>query len=350
MMGNNGKYRLYVLCVFAALSFGCAATWAPVKESTPHPPLWMDSSQLARATYVESISGFKQTRSGFSGAMQALVFGDQAIDNSVRRPVAVAIGRDERIAIADPGRACVHLYIPAEQKYRRIYRADKSDLKTPVSVAFDDESRLYVSDSSRRAIFLFDREGVFLSAITKAGEDPLLRPSGLSFSYHNRMLYAVDTVACKVHAFNTAGSLNFSFGKPGDQPGQFNLPTHIVARADGRLYVTDAMNFRVQVFDASGKFLSVFGHHGNGSGDLSLPKGIALDRAGVIYLVDTLFDNVQLFDEAGKFLFTIGSRGNGQGEFWLPSGLFIDDRDRLYVCDTYNQRVQVFKLMRDANE
>ena len=335
------------LCAMTILFAGCASKWSLTVEARQEPLQWRDESNVAKATYLGSIRGFKETGTTVSGVLKSIVFGTRKTDNTIKRPVAVAIGRDDRVAIADLGCACVHLYVPAEQKYRKIFGARAEELRTPVSVAFDDESRLYVSDSTRHAIYVFDRDGAPLSSIKAAGKDALQRPTGLSYASNTKTLYAVDTLAKKVHAFNTSGDLLFSFGGPGEQQGQFNFPTHIVTSPDGRVYVTDAMNFRVQVFDASGKFLSSFGHHGNGSGDFALPKGIAVDnKTGVIYVVDNLFGNIQLFDLAGRFLFTIGSGGTREGELSLPSGLFLDVRSKLYVCDTYNQRVQFFEINR----
>ena len=347
LMNMRMRKRMFLVFLLTALAApGCASKWAPVVETAAEPVQWRDDANVARATYLEAIRGFKETGTTLPNLLKSIIYGSRESEDSLLRPVAAAIGRDGRIAIADLDCACVHLYIPSEQKYRKIYGARKEELRTPVSVAFDDESRLFVSDSSRGAIYVFDREGAPLSSIHKAGTDPLLRPTGLSYASGRNILYAVDTLANKVYAFDAAGALLFSFGGPGAQQGQFSFPTHIVTHADGRVYVTDAMNFRVQVFDAAGRFLSSFGHHGNGSGDFSLSKGIAVDRRGVIYVVDNLFDNIQLFNASGGFLFTIGGRGTGNGEFWLPSGLFLDDRDKLYVCDTYNQRVQIFQLNR----
>lgn len=337
--------RLFtILCSLTVLCTGCASKWTLPVEPSAEPIQWRDGSNVTRATYLGSIREFKETGITVSGVLKAIVFGSNKSDNTIKRPVAVAVGRDDRVAIADLGCACVHLYVPSQQKYRRIYSAGKEELQTPVSVAFDDESRLYVSDSTRQAIYLFDREGAPISAIKTAGSETFQRPTGLTYASDKKTLYAVDTLAKKVYAFNVSGNLLFSFGGPGEQQGQFNFPTHIVMSPDGRVYVTDAMNFRIQGFDAAGKALSFFGHHGNGSGDFALPKGIAVDQAGVIYVVDNLFGNIQLFDATGSFLFTIGRGGTGDGEFSLPSGMFLADGSKLYVCDTYNQRVQIIKL------
>ncbi len=339
-----------VLCAVAAMSTGCASKWALSVESPADPPLWRDDSNAVRVRHVETIRGFKETGTSTANILKYIVFGRTDEKNTIMRPVAAATGIDGRIAIADTGCACVHLYNPSEQQYRRIYNAGQEEFRSPVSVVFDDASRLYVSDSVRGDISIFDRAGEYLFSIRNAGDVLLKRPTGLSYASDKKRLYVADTTAHRIYAFTNEGALLFSFGEPGEKEGQFNFPTHIVTAPDGRLYVTDSMNFRVQVFDASGAFLSSFGHHGNGSGDFSMPKGIAVDKAGVIYVVDTLFDNIQMFNLSGGFLFTIGGRGTGHGEFWLPSGVFLDAQNKLYVCDTYNQRVQVFHVMGDRDD
>lgn len=333
------------LCALVVFNSGCASKWTLSSETPTQPRQWVNSSSGVQARHLATITGFKETGTSVPNLLKHAVFGRLDENNTLSHPTAVAVERDGRLAIADSGSACVHLYDPSGQKYRKIYNAGPDELRSPVSVVFDNASRLYVSDSGHGRIYVFDRDGNYLSSITKAGNDNLLRPTGLSYSAKKDILYIVDTLANKIYALTTSGSLLFSFGEPGEKQGQFNYPTHITSSPDGRLFVTDALNFRVQVFDESGAFLTSFGHHGNGSGDFAMPKGIAVDKAGVIYVVDTLFDNVQLFNLAGSFLFTIGGRGTEHGEFWLPLGIFIDEQNKLYVCDTYNQRVQVFQVM-----
>src|SRR5213595_3049464 len=46
-----------------------------------------------------------------------------------------------------------------------------------------------------------------------------------------------------------------SWGEPGAQPGQFNVPHSIAVDARDHIYVADRGNRRIQVFDTTGKFL-----------------------------------------------------------------------------------------------
>src|SRR6202521_90448 len=49
-----------------------------------------------------------------------------------------------------------------------------------------------------------------------------------------------------------------SWGEPGDQPGQFNIPHSIAVDAQNNIYTPHRGNRRIQVFDTNGKFLRQF--------------------------------------------------------------------------------------------
>jgi hypothetical protein len=323
---------------------GCASTWtprtveAPVAQQWPYPPL------PAKVALVRSWSGFDPGAT-VSSAMRAVVYGRGKGDsNAFLLPVAVVVARDGRMAVADLGRRCVHLYVPAEKRYQRLVGDASARLVSPVGLAFDGDDTLWVADSAA-GLFAFGKDGELRAHRTQAGEDALLRPTGLAYDAVTRRLFVVDTATSRVHALDAEGNLVASFGGRGDGEGQLNYPTHAYwSAARGELYVTDAMNFRISVFDGDGHPRGTFGRHGDGSGDLAMPKGVAVDADGVVYVADGLFDNVQLFSRAGKFLLTLGARGSELGEFWLPTGAFIDENGLLYVCDSYNRRVQVFRV------
>jgi len=336
------KLAATVLAV-AALAPSCASKWALRGTPSPIALQWPYQPAKAKLTFVQSLSGVSEKK-GSQTAFKAFVYGkDRGERSSFILPVAVATGPDGRIAVADLGRRCVHLYIPAEERYLKLTGGKEAKLVSPVAVVFDDDGRLYVSDSSGK-IFGFGAGGELRFTLTSAGPTPLARPTGLAYSKHRKLIYAVDTLGNTVHAFGTDGAYAFSFGRRGEAPNEFNFPTHIFWSQQGELYVTNSLAFRVEIFDEDGKPLGSFGRHGDGSGDLAMPKGIAVDRDGVVYVVDSLFDNVQLFSRQGEFLLTLGRRGTDSGEFWLPAGAFIDENENLYVCDTYNRRIQVFRI------
>ncbi len=341
--GWRGRRQTAVFLALLSLTPGCTTTWK-LRATQPASALqWPYPPNRAKVTYVQSLTGLLPSRNTAS-VLKTIVFGGDPADRTAFvLPVAVATGNDGRIAVADMGRRCVHLYLPGQQRYLQLTGSAGERIASPVGVIFDENLRLYLSDSVGK-VFAFDRDGALLFILRTAGAEQLRRPTGLAYSPSKKLLYVVDTLADKVHAFRTSGDFAFSFGARGDTAGRLNFPTHIFRSPSGDLYVTDALNFRIAIFDEEGKPLGSFGHHGDGSGDLAMPKGVVVDQDGIVYVVDGLFDNVQLFNREGAFLLTLGRRGVDFGEFWLPSGAFISEKNELYVCDTYNQRVQVFRI------
>jgi len=338
-----GLLRGAVLTLVSLCLAACGAQWSLRTVRPEVAPRWPPPPARAKLTYLESLTGLKARRGPGSLLGAVLVGGESADGNAFLLPVAVATGHDGRLAVADLGRRCVHLFLPGSQGYLRLTAAEEGAIISPVGLAFDDDANLWVSDSAGR-VLVFAPDGKLRFTLDQAGDKALQRPTGIAYSPTRKLLYVVDTLANHIHAFTTSGKLAFTFGASGDGAGQFNHPTHIFRSPAGELYVTDSLNFRVAIFDEGGVASGSFGHHGDGSGDLALPKGLAVDRDGVVYVVDGIFDNVQLFNRKGDFLLPLGRRGTDFGEFWLPAGAFIDESNDLYVCDTYNRRVQVFRI------
>ena len=326
------------------LLFLCISACAPIKWNAavgePAKLSWPPMPNPKKIEYIGILRQFTPA----SRSLSSIIFGQDPAGMIVK-PIAIAVGNDGRMAIADASKRGVHFYIPSQQKYVLLSKAGAEDFLSPVSVMFDGSLNLVISDSMLGKVFVFDGNGNYTKEITPPKKQAFVRPTGLAYqeSEENK-LYVVDSKTSQVAIFNDQGQYLDSFGKRGIGNGELNIPTHIASGPGGKIYINDAMNFRAQVFTPQGRFLSMFGHHGDGSGDFAMPKGIAVDRLGTIYVAETLFDTVQLFSVQGDYLLALGSKGQGPAEFWMPSGLFIDRDNKLYVCDTYNQRIQIFQL------
>lgn len=340
--GAGRRWTAAFVAAALATSAGCHATWTPKTDAPPAPLQWPYAPAPAKVRYGWALTGIARDRDA-STVLGSVLFGRAGGSGDFALPVAVATGSDGRLAVADRGCACVHLYLPDSAKALRLAGSGDERLVSPVGLAFDDANRLYVTDSAG-ALWSFDEQGAGRFVVREAAGAALGRPTGIVWAPDRRVLHVVDTTAHAVRTFDTDGRAGASFGRRGAGAGELNFPTYIARSPAGELFVTDTMNFRVAIFDADGKPVGSFGRHGDGSGDFAMPKGIAVDADGVVYVVDALFDNVQLFNRNGEFLLTLGSRGTGFGEFWLPSGAYLADQGRLYVCDTYNRRVQVFGI------
>ena len=274
------------------------------------------------------------------------VVAGEAVYLPMRRPYGVAVDSKGRVIVTDPGVQGVHIFDPAQHKYKFIERQDKhkDPMLEPQCIAVDAQDNIFVSDSKAGKIFVFEPSGKYKGVFgsLKGGEGFFKRPTGIAIDRDTHEIYVTDTLRDKVYVLDAYGSVLRTIGQHGNGNGEFNYPTELLAK-NGVLAVVDAMNFRVQRFERDGTFVSTIGSLGDSSGAFFRPKGIGLDSENHIYMVEGLWGSVQVFDREGQLLYTFGGRGTALGQFQLPTGLFIDQNDRVYVADSYNHRIQIFQ-------
>lgn len=310
----------------------------------PWPELLLDSGR--KLTYQQTLTSERDVRGkpGFWSKVFDVVAGEPDFRQMVR-PYGIAVDSHGRIIVTDPAIAAVHIFDPAQHKYKMIDRWEKSKdpMIEPLCVAVDDKDNIYVTDAKAGKVFVFDPGGktrhVFGSI--KGGEGFFKRPTGISIDPETHRVYVTDTLRDRVYILDSDGRVIKSFGQHGGKNSEFNLPTEVHVKG-GLVAVVDAMNFRVQLFDREGNFQGVIGTSGDPGGNIYRPKGIAIDSEGHIYLVEAERGIVNVFDREGRLLYNFGN-GTGFGQFLLPTGLFIDGNDRVYLADSYNHRVQVFQ-------
>jgi DNA-binding beta-propeller fold protein YncE len=124
----------------------------------------------------------------------------------------------------------------------------------------------------------------------------------------------------RVHRFSPEGELLASWGAPGSQPGQFNVP-HGIGCDGERLYVADRENSRVQIFSPAGELLDVWDHTGIfpwNSRDTSKPGG-----------------RLSIFDGDGNLLTRWGGGGfpATPEEFYAPHDVYLDSAGNIYTAE-----------------
>jgi len=86
------------------------------------------------------------------------------------------------------------------------------------------------------------------------GGPPFHHPTDVGMSPNGEFYVSDGYRNCRVHKYGPDGTLLFSWGEPGQGPGQFQL-VHSVWEHKGRVYVADRQNNRLQVFTPEGKYL-----------------------------------------------------------------------------------------------
>jgi len=348
-MGMTKRTPLSGLLLIASIAVACVAEIRPDPTVSDVPSLslvWPQPPARARIRFVEAVARPRDLgiRPSVWGRMLQAVRGTDEV--WFVRPGGVA-ARGETIYVADPGAQALWILDREAGRFQRIHAAGEQALVSPVAVAVGPDDRVYVADSYLAKVFVYNGRGELQGAI---GEQTLQRPAGLAYDAAAEHLYVADSGAHRVWIFNSDGTPAGVIGEHGDEHRQFNFPTHLALDRQGMLHVTNAMGFQIQRFTSDGRLLNAFGRHGDGSGDFSAPKGVGIDSEGHVYVVDALFDTVQIFNPDGQFLLDFGERGVDLGEFWLPGGLYIDERDRIYVADAYNQRIQIFEYLAKGDD
>ncbi|MDH5528290.1 MAG: 6-bladed beta-propeller [Nitrospirota bacterium] len=259
----------------------------------------------------------------------------------IESPVGLYADEDGWLLVADTGLQVVHIFNLKAPSYAQAFQLPEGRLASPVGVTLDREGgRIFVSDSIQNRIFLYRTDGYLIGWM---GEG-LNRVAGLAWDAQRGHLIAADTGNHRVLVFDRDGVQIKEIGHRGDQPGEFNFPTHVAVDGAGNIYVSDSLNFRVQVFGPEGDLQRGVGRAGQTVGSFSKPKGVAVDKNGTLFVVDGIYDVVQMFDASGQVLMHFGSAGSKPGHFWLPAGIAVAGED-IYVADTQNQRVQLFRML-----
>jgi NHL repeat len=214
-----------------------------------------------------------------------------------------------------------------------------------VHMAPDDT--LWLTDDGDHTVRHCTLEGKVLATIGVPGAPrPYMSGEAFHRCTHTALspagdLYVSDGYGnARVHKFSPDGRPLLSWGEPGTDPGQFNIPHNICCDADGWVYVADRENHRVQVFDGGGRYEAQWNN-------MHRPSGLFLERSphprfyvgeiggglGVNYDMPNIGPRISIYDTHGKNLARLGHRPAGlePGQFMSPHGLAVDSRGDIYV-------------------
>lgn len=156
-------------------------------------------------------------------------------------------------------------------------------------------------------------------------------------------LYLVDGVNNRVVVTGSDGTLQFTFGKKGSDPGELLHPLGIDISTDGKVFVADSGNHRVQVFSTEGEFLNKFPVKTSSGENPADPVDVlALDRKNYLYISDNDNHKIKVHTQDGAFVFEWGGFGEVRGKFRYPGMLAVNEYNQVFVVDVLNTRVQEF--------
>lgn len=88
-----------------------------------------------------------------------------------------------------------------------------------------------------------------------------------------------------------------------DNPDEaFSEPGAIVVDQAGNILVLDSKDKKIKVFDSRGKFERAIGKPGQGPGEVEMPTGIQLTNEGELLIEDAMTRRLSFFKPSGEFL------------------------------------------------
>ncbi len=219
--------------------------------------------------------------------------------------------------------------------------------RRPHGVLMAPDDTLWLTDDGDHTVRHCTLDGKVLATLGVPGApapylsgEPFHRCTHTALSPRGELYVSDGYGNARVHKFAPDGRRLHSWGEPGTDPGQFNIPHNICCDADGWVYVADRENHRVQVFDGAGRFETQWVN-------MHRPSGLFRERGpegrfyvgeiggglGVNVDMPNIGPRVSIYDAKGALLARLGSRPAGlePGQFISPHGLAVDSRGDVYV-------------------
>ncbi len=130
----------------------------------------------------------------------------------------------------------------------------------PHMITIDNKGNIWAVDVALQQILKLDKNGRILLKLGEkftAGSDSLHfnLPTDIAFSKDNSFYISDGYGNSRVVKFSKNGKWQYSWGRKGDQPGEFTIP-HSIAVFKKKVFVADRENSRLQIFDLKGRFIT----------------------------------------------------------------------------------------------
>lgn len=324
-------------------------------ERTGRRYVWPRPPDQPRIEWLKSYYGENDfPKSGWTQFMELLLGTPKG--RLFQKPIDIKATDNGVVYITDTVEGGIFVYDLTKEKIDFWGQASDPDAGlaiTPYYLSLDADGNVYVVGVGMKQIFVLTPSGKVLRRIDFT--DKVANPAGICVDNETKRIYLVDGGESKVAVFDLAGKFLFSFGKFGENDGEFNRPSPIIVNHKGEVVVGDTINARIQVFTRDGKFLRKFGTRGDCSACFQILKGVAVDSDDNIYVTDGKDNKLKIFSANGDFLIAIGSaysvtkyRKEAPGGFLLPQGIYVDKHDTIYIADQANFRFQVFRYLKEG--
>ena len=303
--------------------------------------------------------------------------GTQASAAPLVRPVAVMVGPDSEVYIAEGNRVRV---VHPDGRITTLAGngtagsdgdggpAPRAQLNAPQGLAIDSTGKVYIADTLGNRVRAVNPDGV-ITTVAGTGEpgyagdgEPghgakLNLPTGLAIGFNNSLLIA-DTGNNVVRELGSDGVIRTvagtgEAGYRGDGgPASYavlHAPGGLAFDDEGNLYIADTLNERLRRIDINAQISTVAGTGEGGDSRDDAPaiqarldlaanplagmgQGVAVGPRGEVVLADAMNHKVRRLDRGGVLTTVARLR--------TPLGVAVDPQGTIYVADADDNRVR----------
>jgi len=150
--------------------------------------------------------------------------------------------------------------------------------------------------------------GIFVSGLLGGiATPPLSQETGKPYPVETRLVEGTRTILNPEYPrdgiITPKHVAMWSVGGENDPQGDLiNRPQDIRVAAEGSVYVLDWKDVCVRIFDTNGKFVRAVGRPGQGPGEINLPCWIDLGPTGELFVLDGMNMRISRFGQDGAFI------------------------------------------------
>ncbi len=249
-------------------------------------------------------------------------------------------------------------YFTGSGQYLGGWGTEGHPFMTPIYVDFAVNGNVYIADWYK-GIYLFSAGGSTLSswefqnevypwytidynglAVSRQNGSVYVKISGFDSGPPSYYLYRIYRLDSSLHG-------NFYFDLT---PAWLNVPAISYSTINPWLYSYEANYGPIKVFSTSGSLLFSWGTYGPNPGSLYGVHDMVTNQNGDVYVVEPSLNRFQWFTSTGSFLGYYAASGSGDGQFNDPWGIGLSPSgDTLYIADAGNDRIQYFRWENDTN-
>ena len=262
-------------------------------------------------------------------------------------PFGVAINSKDVIFVAELGAKRIAKFSLDGQPLGEIKEVEGyGPLMGPFAVAIGPNDRIAIADTRNHRILVLDANEKLLFAIgegKKRGNalGDFAEPHFLTFNDKGE-LFVSDTFNARIQKFAPDGKFIKTWGKVGSGPGEYvhnGYLANISVDNKGYVYVREFDGGKIQKYTEDGEYVATFSRRGGGDGELDEGYGLAVID-DLLYCPDTFESRMVIFTLDGKLKDTWApGEGNSGSHFNNPVGIAEASTGELIVTDWKNNRL-----------